>query len=176
MLRGDLINVRLIREADLDELFDLWQDVRARGAYYPQGLQSDAAQRREFEETGFWKDNMGRMVIEDKAGVLQGQIYCFKPTYFDALELAYIVLRPQSRGRGYMTEAVQLLSDYLFDTHKINRLQLTVAAGNIGSVRVAEKCGFTSEGVLRGAVFLKGRSMDMEMFSLLRDERPLAAV
>jgi RimJ/RimL family protein N-acetyltransferase len=173
MLRGELVDVRLVREADLDELSLLWEDVRARGAYYPLGLTPASVLRHEFQETGFWKDNMGRMVIADKLGNIQGQVACFKPViYMDALELAYIVLRPESRGKGYMSEAVGLFVDYLFDVNKINRVQLTVMAGNSGSRRVAEKCGFKSEGTMRQAVYHMGRPVDLELFSLLREERP----
>jgi RimJ/RimL family protein N-acetyltransferase len=35
---------------------------------------------------------------------------------------------------------------------------------------VAEKCGFTSEGIARKAVFLRGKNVDVEYFSLLREE------
>ena len=137
------------------------------------GVVMDGLRRSEFLETGYWQDDIGRMVIEDKEGVLLGQILCFKPAgYMNALELAYIILRPEGRGKGYMTEAVRLFTNYLFDLHNINRIQLTVAVGNTGSKRVAEKCGFKSEGILRQAMFQMGRNVDIEMFSLLRDERP----
>lgn len=173
MLRGKLVDLRLVRESDLDEYGKLWQDVGARGAYYPLGLTPAVLQHKEFMETGYWQNNMGRMVIVDKSGVLQGQIMCFKPsTYLDTLEIAYIIWRPESRGKGYMPEAVRLFTDYLFDLHKIQRIQLAVMAGNEASRRVAEKCGFRSEGVLRQALFHKGQFIDMELFSLLRDERP----
>jgi RimJ/RimL family protein N-acetyltransferase len=71
-----------------------------------------------------------------------------------------------------MTEAVRLFTGYLFDLHKINRIQLTAVVGNVGSKRVAEKCGFKSEGVLRQAMFQMGKNVDIELFSLLRDEQP----
>jgi ribosomal-protein-alanine N-acetyltransferase len=172
MLRGERVNVRLAKEADLETLMALWSDVRARGVYFPLGLTSEVVFLKDFQETGFWKDNVGRMLIEDKDGRLQGQIGCFKPApYMDALEIFYIILNPESRGKGYMTEALRLFSDYLFDVHKVNRLQLTVAVGNESSRRVAEKGGFKSEGILRGAAFLAGEPRDMEMFSLLRSER-----
>jgi RimJ/RimL family protein N-acetyltransferase len=174
MLRGKLVDVRLFRENDLDDLARLWQDVRARGDYYPLGLTSEVVRRREYFETGYWQDGLGRMAIVDKDGHLQGQLLCFKPSsYLSAIELAYIILNPDSRGKGYMTEAVRLLTDYLFELHNVNRIQLTVMAGNEGSRRVAEKCGFKSEGVLRQAFFQKGRFVDIELFSLVRDEQPM---
>jgi ribosomal-protein-alanine N-acetyltransferase len=47
---------------------------------------------------------------------------------------------------------------------------LTVVVGNLASKRVAEKGGFTSEGIARKAVFLQGQNVDMAWFSLLREE------
>lgn len=173
MLKGNLVDVRLFRESDLNELTLLWQDVRARGPYYPLGISSYVSRRREFLETGYWQDGLGRMAIVDKEDVLQGQLLCFRPSsYMDALEIAYIILRPQSRGKGYMSEALRLFTDYLFDIHNTKRIQLTVIPGNESSRRVAEKCGFKREGVLRQALFQEGRLTDLEMYSLLRDERP----
>ena len=63
MLRGKLIDLRLFRESDLDEFVKLWQDVSARGEFYPAGLTTAVARRQEFLETGYWKDNLGRMAI-----------------------------------------------------------------------------------------------------------------
>ena len=155
------------------DFIELCHEVRARGPYYPLLLTPGVAWRREFHETGFWHDNMGRMAIEDKEGILQGQISCFKPSpYMDALEIGYIILRPESRGKGYMSETIRLFTSYLFDLHKINRIQLTVMVGNEGSRHVAMKCGFKSEGILSQAMYREGRFIGIEMFSLLRDERP----
>ena len=58
----------------------------------------------------------------------------------------------------------------MFETRNMRRLQLTVVVGNLASKRVAEKCGFTSEGIARKAVFLRGHNVDLEWFSLLREE------
>jgi RimJ/RimL family protein N-acetyltransferase len=69
-----------------------------------------------------------------------------------------------------MTEALALLSRYLFTARNMRRLQLTAVVGNLASKRVAEKCGFTSEGIVRKAVFLHGGNLDLEWFSLLREE------
>jgi RimJ/RimL family protein N-acetyltransferase len=69
-----------------------------------------------------------------------------------------------------MTEALSLFVHYLFEAKKVNRLQLTVVVGNEASKRVAEKCGFRSEGILRQTMFHRGKYVDLEMFALLREE------
>ncbi len=69
-----------------------------------------------------------------------------------------------------MTDALAVLARYLFETQTVRRLQLTVVVGNLASKRVAEKCGFRSEGIARRAVFLHGTHVDLEWFALLREE------
>jgi RimJ/RimL family protein N-acetyltransferase len=39
---------------------------------------------------------------------------------------------------------------------------------NIASERIAQKCGFTFEGVMRGMFFTNGQVRDAKMYSLLR--------
>ena len=41
---------------------------------------------------------------------------------------------------------------------------------NAPSQRIAEKCGFQLEGTARGALFTGGRSVDVLMYALLRDD------
>ena len=56
---------------------------------------------------------------------------------------------------------------------EVHRLQLVIVPANAPSRRIAEKCGFTLEGIARGAFFNDGRSQDVLLFSLLRsDPRP----
>jgi Acetyltransferase (GNAT) domain len=107
-------------------------------------------------------------------GELAGHIEFFIPVaYCDAFELSYQLYGGRFAGRGYTTEAVQLLVDYLFAVKKQNRIHLVIVPENAASVRVAEKCGFVLEGTVRGAFFNQGRSNDVLVYSLLRtDPRP----
>jgi RimJ/RimL family protein N-acetyltransferase len=77
-------------------------------------------------------------------------------------------LRPEARGRGAATVAVQLAARWAFGELGVQRLELTTSPENAASQRVAERAGFTREGILRGLVATKnhGRS-DTVMFSLL---------
>ena len=53
-------------------------------------------------------------------------------------------LKEEYRGRGYMTEAVQAVKEYLLDTKRFwcDELRINVFCGNGASERVALKCGF----------------------------------
>jgi [ribosomal protein S5]-alanine N-acetyltransferase len=81
-------------------------------------------------------------------------------------EVGYWLAR-DARGHGAATIAVQLVSRWAFRELGIERLSLQTAPGNMASQRVAERAGFTREGLLRAWMpTLDGRRHSV-MFSLL---------
>ena len=172
MIRGERINLRVVREKDLPVLFDDWSDIENRGEFFPIFLSSEPKFYDEFKQTGMWTDESGRLLIVDKKDdAILGMIFFFKSVpYFNALEIGYILFDTGRRGKGTMSEALTLLVRFLFETKSIRRLQLGICVGNLPSKRVAEKCGFQSEGVARQAVFIKGKHLDIEYFSILRED------
>jgi RimJ/RimL family protein N-acetyltransferase len=174
VLSGRSVTLRQVREVDLDALYDAHTNIRSRGAYFPLGVLSQTAFRGEFAEHGFWQKTEGMLVIEPQEGEIAGHIEFFRPvSYWDAFELSYQLYSDHYAGRGFVTEAVQLLVDYLFGAKKEHRIQLVVVGENAASRRIADKCGFTLEGSARGAFFNNGRNQDVLLYSLLRtDPRP----
>lgn len=69
-----------------------------------------------------------------------------------------------------MTEALGLLSGWLFDSGHVNRLRANVHVDNKASRRVAEKCGFTLEATARAAWYNRGHWHDVAVFTLNREE------
>jgi ribosomal-protein-serine acetyltransferase len=58
-------------------------------------------------------------------------------------------LRASEQGRGYITEAVRLLTDFAFDHLAANRVFIQCNARNTRSAAVAERLGFVREAQLR---------------------------
>lgn len=83
-------------------------------------------------------------------------------------------LAPHARGRGVATRTLRLLAGWAFDHLHLARLELTCAPDNVASQRVAARCGFTREGVLRSHVRFKGKRRDSVMYGLLPGELSLA--
>lgn len=79
-------------------------------------------------------------------------------------------LAAHARGRGVASQALRLLSGWAFDRLRLARLELTCAPDNIPSQRVALRCGFVREGVLRSHVRFKDARRDSVIFSLLPGE------
>jgi RimJ/RimL family protein N-acetyltransferase len=87
-------------------------------------------------------------------------------------EIGYWVAA-EARGRGIATAATLLAARWAFDAvPDLARLQLRADVENGASNRVAEKAGFTREGVLRAQRYnvRLGRRTDFVMWSLLREE------
>jgi RimJ/RimL family protein N-acetyltransferase len=75
-----------------------------------------------------------------------------------------------ARGRGVATRALRLMAGWGFGHLHLARLELTCGPDNVVSRRVAEKCGFVREGVLRSHLRFKGGRRDTMVFSLLPGE------
>jgi len=171
MLKGKSITLRPVYEADLEVLYDLHTDIQNRGEYYPHGIMSQPAFRKQFQDNGYWGKDEGTLIIVDSAGEILGHIEFFKTvSYLDEYELSYLIYDRQQRGRGVMTEAVRLMTRYLFETKRMNRIRLVIHPDNAASRRLAEKCGFQHEGTARGAWYSNGRHHDVEIYAILHDD------
>ncbi len=171
MLKGDVTTLRPVREADLDYLREMDLDLDSRGEYWPRSIMSEVAYRRDFQETGFWGDNFGRLRMIDAAGDIIGEILSFRTVQsLDELEIGSRLFGKQHWGKGTTTEALTLLTRYLFETKNVNRIRLCIDSENGASRRVAEKAGYKHEGTQRGAMYHRGRHHDMELYAILRSD------
>jgi RimJ/RimL family protein N-acetyltransferase len=171
MLKGTAITLRPVRETDLEKLYGFHVDIANRGEFFPRGIVSQQAFNKEFQETGFWTKQEGMLVITTSSDEILGHIEFFKTVnYLDEFELSYILYTPEQRGRGVMTEAVNLMVRYLFETKNINRIRLVIHPDNAASRRLAEKCHFRHEGTARGAWYNKGKHHDVEIYAILHKD------
>jgi RimJ/RimL family protein N-acetyltransferase len=65
-------------------------------------------------------------------------------------------VRRSAQGKGFATETANAMVRYAFGALAMRRVGLTHSAGNEPSQRIAERLGFTPEGVLRQATLLPG--------------------
>ena len=84
--------------------------------------------------------------------------------HFRTAELGYY-LGESYWGKGFATEAVRQICEYVFQKTDIIRIFADAA-----SCRVLEKAGFQLEGVLRSNAVKNGRVQDMNMYARIRKE------
>jgi ribosomal-protein-serine acetyltransferase len=80
-------------------------------------------------------------------------------------------LSPQKQGKGLATKAIRELINSLFQgENSLRRVEIRTAVFNEASKKLAERLGFTKEGILRQTEYLNGEYVDQELYSVLRDE------
>jgi RimJ/RimL family protein N-acetyltransferase len=107
-------------------------------------------------------------LVEAKGEVVGGANIGFYEE--DIAEVSYY-LAASARGRGYATRAVRLLARWAFEENGVERLVLRANPANGASLRVAERAGFTREGIARSSHLRSdGSRVDQVVFSLLPGE------
>ena len=171
MLDGEHVTLRLARESDFEALYAGLNTLDNRGPYFPRNPHPESWLRKKFESGGFWAADEGLLVMVDTEGAVIGHIEFFKPVaYLDGFELSYLVYDLAARGKGVTSEAVALLTAFLFATTKTNRIQLIIHPDNAASRRVAEKNGYRHEGTMRGAWYNDAAYHDVTVYAVLRHE------
>ncbi len=171
MLFGERVTLRPLRKADLDWFYEGNVDLRNRGEYFPRRTPSETKIRTAFAGDGLWAEHEGTLVIEVPDGPRVGHIEFYRPiSYLDAYELSYLLYDPGQAGHGYVSESVRLLTDYLFETRHLGRVELRIHPDNYASRRIAEKCGYVLDGTTRGAWYHDGRNHDIVLYGCLRSD------
>jgi [ribosomal protein S5]-alanine N-acetyltransferase len=171
VIKGASVSLRPVAEADLEELHRRSLDLDARGPWYPLPRTSLTKFRANFAEAGFWSQDEGILVVVDAQDRLVGLVSWEKLNGdVPDVELGYRLFDRANWGKGIATEALDLLSGWLFDSQQMNRLSLIIHVDNIGSHRVAEKCGFTKQATAREAWYHKGKWHDVDIYILTRTE------
>jgi len=81
-------------------------------------------------------------------------------------------VRSSMQGDGYMTEAVQRITEVSFDVLNLARLEILADADNVATCRVAEKIGYTLEGTLRNHRRRQdGNLGDTAVYAIIPDDR-----
>lgn len=154
VLRDAGVTIRPFEREDFDVLWR--EESRDRGDFEtPWAADDDTAKARvraRVDRSGTWRD--GRVldlaiVVEGRvAGDIQARrdIAYAPPGIYDL----GIGLFADRRGRGVGTTAISLLTAFLFDEEEAVRVTLSTDLDNAAMRRVAEKAGFTQEGVMHG--------------------------
>jgi ribosomal-protein-alanine N-acetyltransferase len=164
LLEGKTVNLKVMEKEDLP-LYAEWLN---NPDFY--GKYDSLEQRKRTEIVKSYEDSPPeekRFLIEKKDGTKIGVINHYKAE--DALDIGFAIV-PSERDKGYATEAMKIMTDYLSLSREIVRLRVRTDTRNLASQRVLEKAGFLKEGLLRKAAFIRGDWRDLFIYSILREE------
>lgn len=169
VLEGKKVNLRIIDKEDFSTYAAWMNNQEFVGDFFMAPQMSVSHIEKSLSEPS---PDSALFIIESKDGTKSGWITYFQTRYggyATSNELGYMVT-PEGRGKGYCSEAVALILDYLYLLKDIDRIQALIVEENVASKRVLEKNGFKKEGVLRKLVYSLGKWWDTSVYSILRDE------
>jgi RimJ/RimL family protein N-acetyltransferase len=172
-LAGDGFLVRLIAPFDAPALALLRSDPIAREFAHPGGCtlieaRSEVRASRAAARSG---EGMLLAIASSQDNSLLGSIV-FRPHSPDRASLGYEI-SPAARGQGLATRALAVVLAWAWDQHpSLLRVEVWILPDNLASLRVAQKLGFTREGVFRSRQRFGDLWRDVAVCSLLRSDLP----
>jgi ribosomal-protein-alanine N-acetyltransferase len=167
------LRMREIRQSDAPAVFKLYSDPET-VRYWGNELITETAEAEELVRLNLeWvaAGDCYYWAIEHRpSGEVIGTCTIFKIDEKNRrAEIGYILNR-NFWGQGLMTEAMNTLIEFSFDTLNLHRLEADTDPNNTASNRLLEKFGFKREGYFRERWFLRGQWLDSDMWGLLKSE------
>ena len=173
MLEGKNVNLRVWEREDADFIAEFISNIDFIGEYVPIEQESKSYRlKRSFDNppADWTLTDQKPFIIQKKDGTKIGLITSRLILPYGWREIGACDIVPSERGKGYGTEATQLMTDYLFLSIDIGRIQTVTDVRNKPAQRTLEKAGFQGEGTIRKALFNKGEWRDCYLYSILREE------
>ena len=165
--------VRWLQPSDAADLLAVYGNVDAMRYWSSVPMQAVAeAEKMIADASGPYTEAGGmRLGIEHKAsGKLIGTVSLFNiDLECRRAEIGYI-LSPAFWRQGLMSEVLNTLLIYAFETRGFNRLEADIDPRNVASAKSLERLGFQREGLLRERWFVNGEVSDSALYGLLRRE------
>ena len=176
MITGSNISLRPIGDEDWPK-FEEWGTNREAlwGPYQRLQLDHVPLLREAYQQTRLLKRESGMLIIETKkdrhmVGFVRYGMLRIPDADLPYPEIGFGIPEVAARGKGYATEAVRLLVEYLFAGYPVERVAAFTDEENREAQRVMENVGFRREGILRRATFRDGHWQDIALYSILRHE------
>lgn len=172
MLEGKRMNLRIAEKEDVSLLIQWLNDVEFAGDYqhFPSQIPKAQLEKQITEQKNYqheWVDFIIEKKDETKIG--WATHYISAPN-FGWIKIDYTIV-PNERNKGYATEAIKILVDYLFLSKEIIRIQAIIDTKNVASIKALENAGLKKEGKLRKALWnAKGEWIDGYIHRILREE------
>ncbi|WP_049572851.1 GNAT family N-acetyltransferase [Nonomuraea sp. SBT364] len=169
VLVGSRVTLRPVGPEHAEGLFELVSDAEVRRLTGSHGEIDLEASRRWCATRADHDDRLDLAIMAGDAYVGEVVLNEYDPANLSC-NLRIALLGSRVFGRGYGTEAIELVLDHAFTTTPLHRVSLEVHAFNERARHVYKKIGFVEEGVLRDALRWDGEWHDSVVMSVLRRE------
>ena len=171
-LQGPHLQLRALEPEDLDMMYTIENDTSLWDVSNRQVPYSREVLRQYIinSQADLYADKQVRLMMELRTThVTVGAIdlFNFEPLHRHA-EVGIAVLQAH-QGKGYATEALQLLCDYAFRFLGMEQLVAHIASDNTCSMQLFSTCGFTPCGTLKRWWNVEGTFKDVTLMQQLKN-------
>lgn len=174
LFSGKRVNLRAIEEEDLPLAVEYLNDPEIimnadDDPPMPTSIEKQKLWFANYNKTKGIKDGV-EFAIETKDGKYIGGCGTNEIDFKNRIAKVGIFIGPRENlGKGYGSDAMKLLVNFLFMEMNMNKITLNVFGYNKRAVRSYEKCGFKLEAIGREAMYRNGRYHDEYTMSILRE-------
>ncbi|MCZ6913317.1 MAG: GNAT family protein [Rickettsia endosymbiont of Ixodes persulcatus] len=169
MLKNRNIILRAIKTKDLALLYTAINDptlVQFNSAYKPI---HEAKHQAWFNFISESKEIVFFIIEKNKQAIGTIQLFDINWIYRNA-ELSIRIFKKENMGKGLGSIAINIMLDHAFNDLGLIRIWLRVFSDNNRAIRAYKKIGFTQEGIMKKAAFIRGEYKDIHILAKLNDK------
>lgn len=169
-IQGENVFLRYFREEDCEEFIELNKS----SLEFYKGLANpplDADSFKLYVERNLDDANECFMICQNTDNKIVGAIN-LSQIFRKAFQNAYLgySLGVNFTGKGYMTEAVELILQHAFENLHLHRIEANVQPHNLASIKVLQRCGFMKEGFSRKYLKIDDIWCDHERWAIIIED------
>lgn len=162
------LKIRSFRETDIEDVFEIYSNKNTCRFLLHEPWNSSTKDER------FKKKLVADQLTQDTAisfaceldNKVIGDISIWYTEMKETIEIGFAFNEVYS-GKGYATEAIRSVIEYLFNIVKIHRIQANLDARNLSSARLCERVGMRKEAYFIEDYWNKGEWTDSFVYGML---------
>jgi RimJ/RimL family protein N-acetyltransferase len=173
-LSDGVVALRLTAERDIPEVLIAYQDdpelhLRLGTDWPPSG--AELGRRAELSEARLAAgDSVTLAITQPGQDLCIGEVHVHGVDWDNRRAELGVWVVAEQRGKRLAGRALRLVSSWLLDECRLERVGLRTESGNQAMIRAAQAAGFRPEGVLRGYTLEQGRRVDNLTLSLVASD------
>ncbi|WDT75387.1 MAG: GNAT family protein [Candidatus Manganitrophus sp.] len=172
-LEGKRIYLREVRPSDVNERYYRWMNDPEITRFLESRFAPNAIENLRDYVAGKLgdRDNIFLAIVLKEEDRHIGNIKLGPIQWIHRLaDIGLLIGEKDCWGKGYATEAIQLVSDYAFNVLNLHKVAAGCYGPNEGSARAFQKAGFIVEGVRKEQFYANGSYVDDILLGLIRPD------
>lgn len=174
MLKGKMIKLRALESDDSEKFRAMLNNLDS--SIYPEFRLpiNEARHAKWYEELSTKEDKLFFSVVKSGSDIFIGTIWIDDIDWINRKCRIYVI-GDFNINKNELTDGVQLLTDYCFESLNINKIYSIFPQNDTPFKELFEKAGYSIEAMLQAEFFIKGEYTNGNMYSKIREKNEKVA-